>query len=167
MDHKTNTGYMKNYDFINNKNFNNYNTILAFNRIDSSVPEAQIIDLKCQNWEELRDKYNSFSQGMRMIDCNQRNRWSQQDKKWSIVAIGIDKRGNVLFLFTRSPFSVHDFKNILLDLPIDIYNAMYLEGGPEASFYLNYNGFEMKKWAAMKRYLMRMMTMTDFGRSLM
>jgi len=148
MDHKTNVGYMKNFDFINNRNYNNYNTILAFNRKDTSVPEIQIIDLKCQNWEELKDKYNSFSQGIRMIDCNQRNRWAQQDKKWSTVAIGIDKHGNALFLFTRSPYSVHNFINILLELPIDIYNAMYLEGGPEASFYLNYNGVKVRKFGS-------------------
>ncbi len=145
MDHKTNVGYMKNYDFFSNRSLNNYNTILAFNRKDTSVPEIQIIDLKCQDWEELKDKYNSYSQGIRMIDCNQRNRWVQQNKKWSTVAIGMDKHGNALFLFTRSPYSVHDFINILLELPIDIYNTMYLEGGPEASFYLNHDGIEVRK----------------------
>jgi len=148
LDHKTNVGYMKNYEFINNKNLNNYNSVLAFNRKNSSIPEIQIIDLKCQNWEELKDKYHSLSQGIRMIDCNQNNRWAQNDKKWSMVVIGIDKQGNALFLFTRSPYSVHDFINILLDLPLDIYNAMYLEGGPEASFYLNYDGLLVKRFGS-------------------
>ena len=52
---------MKNYNFMNNANFNKDNTILAFNRKAESVPEIQIIDLKEQNWDHLKDKYNSFS----------------------------------------------------------------------------------------------------------
>jgi len=147
-DYKTNVGYLKNYDFVNNGRFSKDNTITAFNRKDTTVPEFQIIDLQCQNWDELKDKYHSYTQGIRMIDCNQKNRWSQQSKKWSMVAIGMDKQGNALFIFTRSPYSVYDFNNILKRLPIDIYNAMYLEGGPEASFYLNHNGTEVEKFGS-------------------
>lgn len=144
-DYKTNVGYMKNYDFINNGTLNHYNTITAFNRKDPGVPEFQIIDLKCQNWENLKIRYHSFTQGIRMIDCNQKNMWGKQERKWSMVVIGMDKKGNALFIFTRSPYSVHDFINILLSLPISIHKAMYLEGGPEASLYLNHNGIEIQK----------------------
>ena len=144
-DFATNMGYMKDYDFINNNNVNSDNTITAFNRKDESVPEIQIIDRKCQNWEVLKDKYHSFTQSIRMVDCSQKNKWSQQDKKWSMVVIGMDKKGNALFIFTRSPYSVHDFINILLNSSLDLYNVMYLEGGPEASFYLNHQGIAIEK----------------------
>lgn len=149
-DYKTSTGFMKNYNFINNGklNTNNYNSIIAFNRKDERVPEFQIIDLKCQNWKKLKNKYNSFSQGIRMIDCNQKNKWGQQNKKWSMSAIGKDKQGNALFMFARSPYSVHDFNKIILNSKLDIYNAMYLEGGPEASFYLNSNGTNVEKFGS-------------------
>lgn len=149
-DYKTNTGFMKNYDFVNNGRVNetNYNTITAFNRKDETVPEIQIIDLKCQNWDDLKNKYHSYVQGIRMIDCNQKNKWSQQDKKWSMSAIGMDKQGNCLFMFARSPYSVHNFNNILLNSSLDIYNAMYLEGGPEASFYLNHNATKLEKFGS-------------------
>jgi len=144
----TNVGYMKNFDFINSRIRNHFNTILAFNRIESDVPEIQIIDLKCQDWEKLKTKYNCYSQGIRMINCMQVNMWSQQAKKWSMVVIGIDKNGNVLFIFTRSPYSVHDFIDILLSFDISLYNAMYLEGGPEASFYFSYKNFEIEKFGS-------------------
>ncbi len=143
-DYKTNVGFMKNYDFINSRRLNKYKAVTAFNRKTQEVPEFQIIDLKCQDWNQLKTKYHSFVQGIRMIDCRQKNRWSPQEKKWSMVVIGMDKQGNALFIFTRSPYSVHNFINILLQLPLSIYNAMYLEGGPEASFYLNHNGVEMQ-----------------------
>lgn len=144
----TNVGYMKNYSFINSSKLNKYNTILAFSRRVSDVPEIQIIDLKSQDWNLLKTKYNCYSQGIRMIDKNQKNCWSQQNRKWSMVVIGIDKNGNALFIFTRSPYSVHDFINIILNLPISIYNAMYLEGGPEASLYLSHNGCEIEKFGS-------------------
>ena len=144
-DFATNVGYMKHFDFINNGHVNNNNTILVFNRKDKTIPAIQIIDLQCQNWEILKSKYNSFTQSIRMVDCNQNNKWSQQPKKWSIVLVGIDNEGHCLFIFSRSPYSVHDFINILLNAPIDLYNAMYLEGGPEASFYLSHNSILIEK----------------------
>ena len=55
-----------------------------------------------------------------------------------MVLWGMDTEGNVLWIFTRSPFTVHDFANTLLSLNLKIDKLMYLEGGPEASFYLNH-----------------------------
>ena len=144
-DHATNLGYMKNYSFTNNTRLNNDNTIVAFNRKTDSVPEFQIVDRKCQDWESLKMQYNSFTQSIRMMDCHQKNKWSQQNKKWSMVVIGKDKEGNALFIFTRSPYSVHDFIDTLANSSLDLYNLMYLEGGPEASFYLNHNGTKVGK----------------------
>ena len=83
-----------------------------------------------------------------MIDCNQKNTWGKQERKWSMIVIGIDKKGNALFIFTRTPYSVYDFINILLSLPISIHKAMYLEGGPEASIYINHNGIEIRKFGS-------------------
>lgn len=144
-DYQTNCGYMKNYNFINNNRLNRFKSILSFNRKDKTVPKIQIIDLVNQNWNELKTKYNSYTQGIRMIDINQKNVQSQQNKIWSTTCIGIDKKGNALFIFSRSPYSMHDLDNILIKSPLDIKNVMYLEGGPEASFYLNNNGKEIIK----------------------
>lgn len=144
----TNAGYMKNFNHINNPELNDYNAVLAFNPIDFRVPEIQIIDRKYQDFKDLRHKYQTLVQNIRMISCQQKNVWSKQDKMWSMVVFGMDKEGNVLFIFTRSPYSVHDFINILLLLPISIYNAMYLEGGPEATLYFSANGIEFKKFGS-------------------
>jgi exopolysaccharide biosynthesis protein len=139
-------GYMKNFNHLNNPRLNTkHKAVLAFNPIDETVPEIQIIDLTCQEFETLKFKYNTLIQGIRMISCRQENVWSKQNKRWSISALGIDKDRNALFIFSESPYSVHDFINFLLSLPISIYNAMYLEGGPEATLYFNKNGIEFEK----------------------
>ena len=142
----TNVGYMKNFNHINNPRLNTrYKAVLAFNPVDAMIPEVQIIDLKCQDFERLMDKYQTLIQGIRMISCKQENVWEKQNKMWSIAAFGMDKSGNGLFIFTESHYSVHDFTNILLSLPLFLYSVMYLEGGPEATLYFSANGVEFEK----------------------
>ncbi|HVT58535.1 MAG TPA: phosphodiester glycosidase family protein [Thermoanaerobaculia bacterium] len=52
------------------------------------------------------------------------------------AAIGVDRAGRVLFIHSRSPYSVHDLIAQLQKLPIDLARAMYVEGGPEAQLYV-------------------------------
>jgi len=136
-DGTTSVGYMKNFRHINNGKLNINNTVLAFNPIDDSVPQIQIIDRECQDFGKLKGKYQSFVQSIRMVSCEQKNVWSQQPTGWSTLAIAMDKSRNVLIVFSQQPYSVHDLIEVLLSLPIYIYNAMYLEGGPQASLYLS------------------------------
>jgi hypothetical protein len=141
-----NVGHMKNFSHINNPRLNPvYKAVLAFNPIESGLPEIQIIDLQCQDFGRLRDKYQTLVQNIRMISCQQENVWSKQDKAWSMAVFGMDKRGNALFIFTESHYSGHDFANLLLSLPISIHNAMYLEGGQEASLYFSANDIEFER----------------------
>ncbi len=133
----TSVGYMRNFAHVNNPRLGRDRTVLAFNPTAPDVPEIQIIDRDCQDFNSLRRKYSTFVQSIRMISCGQQNVWNQQAGKWSTVAVGMDGRGNVLFMFGRSPSSVHDFIDVLLSLPLSLTGAMYLEGGPEASLYLN------------------------------
>ena len=145
-DFTTSTGYMKNHNYVNNPSLNgSYKNILAFNPKDSLVPSMQIIDITCQDWKVLKNKYNSFSQGIRMLDCNKKNTWQLEEKKWSMVTIAEDDMGNMLFIFCRSPYKVHDYIKMLKALPLSLKKMMYLEGGPEASFYLNANATKIQK----------------------
>jgi hypothetical protein len=144
----SNMGYMKNYTHVNNPNMrkiNNYNSILAFNSKDASVAPIQIIDMKCQNWSALQTKYHSFSQSISLISCNRQIVDNKQKGKWSMVLFGMDEQGNALLIFTRSPYTIRHFSEILLSLPLSIKNVMYLEGGPEASLYLNAGGKKIEK----------------------
>ena len=139
-------GYMKNFSHINNPRLNGiHKAVLAFNRTDGAVPEIQIMDLRCQVFEEIKPKYQTFVQSIRMVSCLQENVWTKQDQTWSLAVLGMDKNGNVLFIFSEAPYTVHDFINVLLSLPISLYNAMYLEGGTEASLYFSSNGVELDK----------------------
>ncbi|MBF0319690.1 MAG: phosphodiester glycosidase family protein [Nitrospirae bacterium] len=145
-DGSTNVGYMKNFSHINNpKVARSYKTTLAFNPADSTVPDVQIIDSECQNFSELKGKYNTLVQLIRMASCTGNNVWQQQQATWSISAIGKDKSGNMLLLFSRSPYTVHDFIEIIMSLPISIASAAYLEGGRQASLYISTKDVDIEK----------------------
>ena len=132
-----NVGYLRNYKSVNNAAFNADNCLLAFNRLDSLRAEIKLIDRGCEaSWEQQAQHYQSVSQSVRMIDCQRNNTWAQQPKRWSSTVWGMDKDGQALMIFCRSPYSMHDYANILLQSPLNIQQAMYLEGGPEASLYV-------------------------------
>ncbi len=143
MDGLTNVGYMKVNDKVYNPRFNEDNTLIAFGTDSPKLPAFQIIDRECQNWKSLVDQYQNVTQGIRMMDCKQANRWSQQPRKWSMVVMGMDKSGKCLMIFCRSPYSVHDFIELLIGLDLNLHNLMYLEGGPEASLYLKTKDCEL------------------------
>lgn len=136
-----NIGFMKNYNHFNNDSVNpNYGAIAAFNQIDTIVSPFQIIDINCQDWEQMSKKYNTYVQAMRMTDCNATPiPWNvQKDMKSSIVALGADLEGNALFIFVRSPYSANDFISNILALPLNLKNMMYLEGGALSALYINH-----------------------------
>ena len=143
--YSNNIGYMKDYENDYNLRLNHYNAVLAFNRVSDGVVPIQIIDLKEQDWSVLNKKYHTFTQSIRMVDLHGNNKWSKQEKMWSMVVVAIDKQGNALFIHTRSPYTVHDFINILMEAPLNIKNVMYLEGGPEASLYVKENFKEISR----------------------
>lgn len=132
--YKTSVSYMKNFKHLNNrKHKKQYQSYLAFNpnsKKNSNLSPFTIIESDQKNFKKELKHYNSVVQNMRLIDTKRQNLWTQNNKKWSISAIAQDLDGNILLIFSRSPFSVHDFNENLLGLPLNVKNAAYLEGGP-------------------------------------
>lgn len=150
-DAKTNRGLMINYKHKNNAKLNAGKTqkaVLAFNPKNSNVPPVKIIDLLHEDWNYWKNQYHSYSQGLHLIDSKQQNCRKKDNKKWSMIMVAVDKSGNLLFIFTRSPYTMYNHINNLLKLPLNLYNAMYLEGGPETSLYVSVNGTVVKKFGS-------------------
>jgi len=135
---------MKNFDHINNPTMGAQSAFLAFNPVDGTVPPVQIIDRRCQDLPSLQNKYHTLIQSIRMVNCKQMPTWKPQPLRWSMVAVAIDKQGRVLFVFTRSPYTVRDFIDMALSLPLGVRNMMYLEGGPETSLFVSAGGVKVE-----------------------
>ena len=142
-------GYLRNYKHKNNgKLKGGYGAMAVFNpKKGKTVPPFQIVDMCNTEWYKMEPDYNCFAQSIRMIDCNsQIVEWKvKPNMRSSMTVLAVDKEGNALFIFTRSPYTANQFSDMLLFLPLNIKSAMYLDGGPEASFYLCHNGFEICK----------------------
>ncbi len=144
-DNKSNVGYMKNFAHLNNSRINpKYFSVAAFNPLDKTNPAFQIFDIDETLMDTVLKRYNTVVQNLRLIKRDGENRWSRQSKKWSEAALGQDRSGNVLFIFSRTPYSMYDLNNIVLDLPINLICAQHLEGGPEASLYFSHKNKKLE-----------------------
>ncbi len=154
-DHKSATGFMQNYKHINNPVLKDgFNAMAVFNRKTDSVPAFQIIDMVNQDWKSIVKHYNSCFQSIRLIDNNRQPIfWKKKPiLKCSMTLLAMDKSGNVLFLFSRSPYNANEMINFMLKPSLNIQTAMYLEGGPEASLYVKTQETEMIKFGSYVSY---------------
>ncbi len=143
---QTCTGYMKKGAYVNNASMNSaYKNVFVCNPKDTNKAGAAIVDITCQDWAQAKANYTTCSQGIRMVNCDRKATWQASEKKWSMVLIGEDSLQNILFIFCRSPYKVLDFTNMLLQSELKIKRIMYLEGGPEASFYVNHTALSVQK----------------------
>ncbi len=145
-DYLTHAGYMKNSGHIHNAGISsNYMSALAFDPAVPNVDGIRIFDLDEIALSDIAKQYHTVIQNLRLIKRPRENKWSPQKKTWSEAALGQDKDGNMLFIFSRSPYSMHDFNKILLALPIDIVCAQHLEGGTQASLYFSHKEIEIEE----------------------
>lgn len=141
-DGQTHVGYMRSGDYVNSSHVNGYQSVLAFSPKQPALPRARILDLDMTSLAEILEDYASVAQNLRLIQRPGVNRWSPQERSWSEAALGQDRAGRLLFIFSLEPFSMHEFNQILLNLPIELECAQHLEGGPEAQLYIRCGGFE-------------------------
>jgi Phosphodiester glycosidase len=141
-DYEHSVALMRTRTHVNNPRLSRDNAVLAFDRLDTTVPPVQIIDRTCQDFDSLRSHYGTLVQSIRMISCRRTNVWTPREEKWSTAAIGIDAAGRILFIHVGSPYSTHDLIDVLLSLPLGLVSAMYVEGGPQAQLFIDSGGRE-------------------------
>jgi hypothetical protein len=138
-DYRTHVGYLRFREHLNNDNVNAYQSVAAFDPRRDGLPRFRIFDLDTPgvSMQTILRDYASAVQNLRLIKRPGQNRWRQQEKMWSEAALGEDESGRILFIFCRTPYTMHDFNNELLRLDIGLVAAQHLEGGPEAQLYIN------------------------------
>jgi uncharacterized protein YigE (DUF2233 family) len=146
-DYTTHVGYMETRGHVNSSGINPYQSVAAFDPHDrENRPAFRIFDLDAPGVtvQTIRQDYASLVQNLRLIKRPGVNRWSPQEKSWSEAALGEDADGRILFVLTRSAFSMHDLVEELLSAGIGIVAAQHLEGGRLAQLYLKVGDFELE-----------------------
>ncbi|MFN7965392.1 MAG: phosphodiester glycosidase family protein [Acidobacteriota bacterium] len=117
-DHITSVSLMKSGAVINNprvprtRAFSSIRSTVRCRHFKSSIGDHQ-------DFGNVASQVLSLVQSIRMLSLDGQNVWEQQlHNRWSIAAVGIDKRGRILFIHSRSPNTVHDLIDMLLTLPL-------------------------------------------------
>ena len=143
-DYSTHIGLMACDGDTNNPNANHYRSVAAFKPRREGVAPFRFFDLDEDSIGNIRKDYRCLVQNLRLVKRPGENRWAPQDKRWSEAALGEDSAGNILFIFSRSPYSMHDLNKALLRLPIALVAAQHLEGGPEAQLSVSLGDFDLE-----------------------
>jgi len=146
-DYKTHLGYMRSGVHVNNSHPNVYQSVAAIEPNDSqSLPRFRIFDLDAPgiHFQDILKDYCSVLQNLRLVKRPGLNQWTQQERKWSEAALGEDDTGRILFIYSRSPFTMHDLNDELLAAGIGLVAAQHLEGGPEAQLYVHVGALELE-----------------------
>jgi hypothetical protein len=142
-DMSTHVGYMQTGNSTQGKKVRSYQSLAAFlPRTKGAVP-FRIFDLDetDTDFEQIKRDYAHVVQNLRLIKRPGLNRWDQKNRRWNEAALGEDKQGRALLIYSSGLLTMHDFNEALLSLPLDIVSAQHLEGGREAQLYINHPSY--------------------------
>jgi uncharacterized protein YigE (DUF2233 family) len=144
-DYRTSVSLMRTGDHVNQRRLSKDKAVLAFDPIVSGVPAVKLVDRDCERLEDAAARYGTLIQSIRMVSCDGKNVWAPSDRRFSAAAIGLDRSGRVLFIHARTPWPIHDLVEALLAAPLELAQAMYVEGGPEAQLFARGGGRELER----------------------
>jgi hypothetical protein len=147
-DWRTAVGLMRSRHHVNHGRTGKDRAVLAFDPLEPGISPVRIIDRDCEDLEVAGRSYAGLVQSIRMVSCRRKGVWAPSERRFSSAAIGLDGAGRLLFIHARSPWPVHLLVEALLAAPIDLRQAMYVEGGPEAQLYVRGGGTELSRIGA-------------------
>jgi hypothetical protein len=147
-DLRTSVSLMRTRGHVNQRRLSRDRTALVFDPLDRTAPPVRMVDRDCEDLGAATRTYGTVIQSIRMVSCQRKNVWAPAPRRVSVAAIGLDGTGRVLFIHARSAWPVHALVEALLALPLDLRQAMYVEGGPEAQLFARGGGEEVERLGA-------------------
>lgn len=143
-DELTSVSLLKGRGHQNNGHVSADKMMLVFDPTDPAEPPARLVDLDRQTAADVLRKYSGAAQSIRMISQAGNNVWRQQPRRPSVAAIGMDRQGMILFIHSRSAYTVHDLIDMLMAMPLGLTMCMYVEGGSPAQLFVHAGDFEVE-----------------------
>jgi hypothetical protein len=147
-DYRTSVSLMRTRDHVNQRHVSKDRSALVFDPLERGLPPVRVVDRDCEDLDRVARGYGTVIQSIRMVSCRRENVWADSPRRASVAAVGIDGHGRVLFVHARSGWPVHELVDALLALPLDLRQAMYVEGGPEAQLYAHGRDGELERLGA-------------------
>jgi hypothetical protein len=143
-DNATHVGFCQIDGEVVNGAANNYKSAMAMGPIDPADPPFRIFDLDEVSLKEIRARYGTVLQNLRLIKRPRQNRWEPGKDKWRECALGEDSAGRALLLACNTAWTMAEFNDILLALPLNLQAAQHLEGSATARLWLDHP--DLKGW---------------------
>lgn len=143
-DYSSNVGYLRHGDTVHRKSWNGtfQSALIAMPR-EKGLAQVRLLDLDEANAKKTTEKYALVVQNLRLVKGKGESVWKPNGQPWSEAAVGIDSKGRVLFLFSRTPLEMATWNERVLALPLELERAMHVEGGPEASLSIQTKDFSL------------------------
>jgi hypothetical protein len=145
-DDLTHIGYLQHRGHVNNPRLSRYQSMAAFCPRTQDVVPFKIFDMDADDFSlnEVKRDYNCVVQNLRLIKRPGQNRWEPNAKAWIEAALGEDRHGRALMIFSRTPQSMYALNETLLAMPLELVSAQHLEGGPEAQLFVSVGDFRLE-----------------------
>lgn len=143
-DGTTHVGYFKHDGRVINDSVNDYLSVAAFGPVDPDDPYFRIFDLDEITLGEVAARYRTVVQNLRLIKRAGENRWQPSNDEWQELALGEDFRGRMLVLSCSRRWSMHEFNEIALGLPIGLVTAQHLEGRYPISLWVEHPELDLR-----------------------
>ncbi len=141
-DHRTHVGFCKTAGKVVNGFANDYLSAAAFGPVDPADPPFRIFDLDETPMDEVLRRYQNVVQNLRLVKRSSENRWQPASDQWREAALAEDSLGRALLISCRTAWSMHEFNEILLALPLKVVAAQHLEGRSQARFWVAHPQYE-------------------------
>lgn len=143
-DYSSNVGYLRHGDTVHRKSWNGtYQSALVAMPKEKGLARVQLLDLDEASAKKTAEKYALVVQNLRLVKGRGESVWKPNGQPWSEAAVGVDAKGRVLFLFSRTPLEMATWNERVLALPLELERAMHVEGGPEASLSISTKDFSL------------------------
>lgn len=114
-----------------------YGAFFLFQPKSPGLPPVRFVDRDQEpQWRALLEDYHGALQGYRLFGPARRPAWPLAGRRHSQAALGVDGSGRVLWIHCRPRLTMGEFAQALIDLPLDLTGAMYLEGGADAGLFV-------------------------------
>ncbi len=144
----THTGYFRFDEHVNNHRiamrFGAFFVAMPYE--GKTLPRAAVLDRSASSWESLLPQYRVVVQNFRLISADRRPQWDILGPEHPVSALGMDTQGRILFIHCREDITCNALARQLLELPVDLVQTMYVEGGSQAGLAID-DGTGIQVWS--------------------
>lgn len=104
-------------------------------------PRARVLDLEREPLDERKPGWREVAQSFMLFDRDGRLRARKSNLIAKRTVVADDRDGRILVITTEGGYTLHELAQLLQRLPLDIGQAMSMDGGGEAELCVSAGGF--------------------------